>query len=157
MLKAYDYIANLADEFVGATGKFRDVGVCAFGNVSEERSLDEFLVQEDEERSNDAPEQENDAEPLRIGWVPNVWRVGNHVGEVGGHQNEEQHREGNVNQNVPPAANFQIVVAGVDEIITERRDTESEVARKAGRRRSFFNRRAPLDVCLLYTSPSPRD
>ena len=66
MLEACNHIANLANEIVGATGKFRDVNICAFGNVSEERSLNEFLIQNDEQRRHDTPEQENDAEALGL-------------------------------------------------------------------------------------------
>ena len=64
------------------------------------------------------------------------WRSYQKVGE---HEDEEQHREGDVNQHVPPSANLQVVIAGVDEIVAERRDTEGQVAGKTGRRRSFVH------------------
>jgi len=66
MLKPDDDIAHLTNEFVRTARQHRDVDIRAFGHVAEERAFDEFLVQGDEEHGNDAPEQENDGQALRV-------------------------------------------------------------------------------------------
>lgn len=59
-----------------------DVDISTFGDVSVQRALHEELVERDEQGRNNAPEQQDDGQSFRIGRIPHVRCVGNHVGEV---------------------------------------------------------------------------
>ena len=100
---------NLHDQFVAASGQQADVNLGALGHVTVDRTLHEEFVEGDEERSHDAPEGEDDAQAVRIERIPHVFGVGDHAAEVGQHQDGEQDGEGQVEQEVPPTPNPQVV------------------------------------------------
>ena len=111
--------------------------------------MDEEFVETDEQCSNDPPEQQDDGEAFRIGRVPYIWSVGNHIAEVRNHQHREENWECEVHQEVPPSPNFHIVVTCVDEVITECGNAEAQVALETRWGNTSFHAGLPTQVAIL--------
>ena len=85
------------------------------------------------DNDDDAPEQEDDRDPVGIRRIPDVLDVHQHRSEVGDDEGREQDGEHDVHDDVPPATDPDVIVPSVDEIPPEGGNAESEVTSEASR------------------------